>query len=114
MAPRRLRGDRALGRGLGEERPGWLDLQLDRPEVTQWVNERGIRLKPPDARLCHWGFYTRSGALAVYQAILRRRPGWDIAALRAVPGLAAQEPHWSRLLRGGGWPATGGGRIAVP
>ena len=112
FAPRRHRGERAIGRGLGAARADWLDLQLDRPEVTAWVNERGIRLKPPDARLCHWGFYTRSGALAVYQAILRRRPGWDIAALRAVPGLAAQEPRWSRLLRGaGGW-APGGGQVA--
>ena len=113
FAPRRGRGERAIGRGLGVERPDWLDLQLDRPEVTAWVNERGHRLRPPDARLCHWGFYTRAGALAVYQAILRRRPGWDIAGLRAVPGLAAQEPRWSRLLRGlrGSLPA--GGRVAL-
>ena len=113
FAPRRGRGERAIGRGLGDERPDWLDLQLDRPEVTAWVNERGIRLKPPDARLCHWGFYTRAGALAVYQAILRRRPGWDIAALRAVPGLAAQEPRWSRLLRGLGRSLPAGGRVAL-
>jgi hypothetical protein len=104
FAPRRHRDERAVGRGLAVARPDWLDLQLDRPEVTAWVNERGIRLKPPEARLCHWGFYTRSGALAVYQAILRRRPGWDIAALRAVPGLSAQEPRWSLLLRGLGRP----------
>jgi hypothetical protein len=100
FAPRRGRGERAVGRGLGEDRAGWLDLQLDRPEVTAWINERGIRLKPPEARLCHWGFYTRTGALGVYQAILRRRPGWDIDSLRAVPGLAAQEPRWSLLMRG--------------
>jgi hypothetical protein len=112
FAPRRGRGERAIGRGLGDTRPHWLDLQLDRPEVTAWVNERGIRLKPPDARLCHWGFYTRSGALAVYQAILRRRPGWDIEALRAVPGLAAQEPRWSRLVRGIAPWAPQGGRVA--
>jgi len=112
FAPRRGWGERAVGRGLGDERPHWLDLQLDRPEVTAWVNERGIRLKPPDARLCHWGFYTRSGALGVYKAILRRRPGWDIEALRAVPGLAAQEPRWSRLLRGIGPWSPDGGRIA--
>ena len=60
FAPRRGRSERAVGRGLGVERPAWLDLQLDRPEVTAWVNDRGIRLRPPDSRLCHWGFYTRA------------------------------------------------------
>ena len=112
FARRRGWEERAVGRGLGDERPHWLDLQLDRPDVTAWINERGIRLKPPESRLCHWGFYTRSGALAVYQAILRRRPGWDIEALRAVPGLAAQEPRWSRLVRGVGPWSPDGGRIA--
>lgn len=111
FAPRCGREERAVGRGLGAEHEAWLDLQLDHPEVTQWVNERGIRLKAPDARLCHWGFYTRSGALAVYREILRRRPGWDIAALRSVPGLAAQEPRWSRLL-GRMDPPLAGGQIA--
>ena len=112
FARRRGWEERAVGRGLGDERPHWLDLQLDRPDVTAWINERGIRLKPPESRLCHWGFYTRSGALAVYQAILRRRPGWDIEALRAVPSLAAQEPRWSRLVRGVGPWSPDGGRIA--
>ena len=86
------------GCGLGAQLPHWLDLQLDRAEVTAWINGLGIPLTAASARLCHWGFYTRGGALAVYQAILRRRPGWDIASLRAAPCFAAQEPRWSRLL----------------
>jgi hypothetical protein len=98
FAPRRARGERALGLGLGAAHPSWLDLQLDRAEVTLCVNGLGIPLTAASARLCHWGFYTRGGALAVYEAILRRRPGWDIASLRAVPCFAAQEPRWSRLL----------------
>jgi hypothetical protein len=98
FAPGRARGERALGLGLGAPLASWLDLQLDRAEVTQWVNGLGIPLHPASARLCHWGFYTRGGALAVYEAILRRRPGWEIASLRAVPCFAAQEPRWSRLL----------------
>lgn len=99
FAPRRTWGDRALGHGLPIERSCWFDLQLDRPEVTAWVNRRGIRLTPPEARLCHWAFYTRGGALSVYKAILWRHSGWDIPSLRAVPALAVQEPRWSRLLR---------------
>jgi hypothetical protein len=98
FAPRRHRRDRAVGRGLEDLPPGWIDLQLDSAAVTHWINARGIPLTPPAARLCHWSFYTREGALAVYQAILRRRPGWDVAALRAAPCLGVQEPRWSRLL----------------
>ncbi len=98
FAPRRGWGERAVGLGLRAQLPGWLDLQLDRAEVTAWVNAQGIPLTASNARLCHWGFYTRDGALGLYQAILRRRPGWDIASLRAAPCFAAQEPRWSRLL----------------
>ena len=86
------------GSGSARRSPQWLDLQLDRAEVTAWVNGLGIPLTAASARLCHWGFYTRGGALAVYEAILRRRPGWDIASLRAAPCFTEQEPRWSRLL----------------
>lgn len=96
FAPHR-RGERAIGLGLGAAPTSWLDLQLDRAEVTAWINAHGIALTPPRARLCHWSFYTRDGAMAVYQAILRRRPGWEVARLRAAC-LAEQEPRWSRLL----------------
>ena len=98
FAPRRGPGERALGLGIGASVPSWLDVQLDRAEVTAWVNGLGIPLTAASPRLSHWGFYTREGALAVYEAILRRRPGWDIASLRAVPCFAEQEPRWSRLL----------------
>ena len=98
FAPRRARGERALGLGLGVPLAQWLDLQLDHAEVTAWVNGLGIPLTAASARLCHWGFYTRGGALAIYEAILRRRPGWDIASLRAAPCFTEQEPRWSRLL----------------
>ncbi len=114
FAPRRHRGDRAIGAGLGVPHAAWLDLQLDRPEVTAWINAQGIPLTAPDARLCHWSFYTREGALAVYQAILRRRPGWDIAGLRGAACFGAQEPRWSRLIpRAGGWRCRGWPAISI-
>jgi len=97
FAPRRGWGERALGLGLADPPPFWVDLQLDRPEVAAWINARGIPLRPSATRLCHWSFYTRPGAFEVYQAILRRHPGWDVASLRAAPCLAAQEPRWSRF-----------------
>ncbi len=98
FAPRRTWGERAVGLGLAAKLPTCVDLQLDRAEVTAWINGLGIPLTPSSARLCHRGFYTRGGALAVYQAILRRRPGCDVAELRAAPCLAAQEPRWSRIV----------------
>jgi hypothetical protein len=97
FAPRTRWSERALGLGLAGGRPNWLDLQLDRAEVTAWLNARGIPLEPARARLCHRSFYTRRGAFALYRAILRRAPGWDLGTLRAEPVLAAQEPRWSRL-----------------
>ena len=101
FAPRRSRRERALGQGLGDDGlANWLDLQLDRPDVTAWINARGIPLIPGQRRLCHWSFYTRDGALGVYQAILRRRRGWDIASLKSAPCFAGQEPRWSRLVPG--------------
>jgi hypothetical protein len=98
FAPRRRRSDRALGIGLGARLSYWLDLQLDRPDVAAWANQNGVPLTPRRARLCHWSFYTRDGAFGLYQAILRRRPGWDVGSLAAVPCFAAQEPRWSRLV----------------
>jgi len=97
FAPRRAWSDRAIGLGLGANLPFWLDLQIDRSEVTQWINERGIPLTAAEARFCHWSFYIRRGAFELYRAILRRRPGWDIASLRRAPCFAAQEPRWSRV-----------------
>ncbi len=98
FAPRRGWGERAIGLGLTAHLPCWLDLQIDRADVTGWANGKGIPLTASNARLCHWSFYTRDGALALYKAILRRQPGWDIASLRGAACLAAQEPRWSRFL----------------
>ena len=110
FAPRPAGAGRALGAGLSDAPASWLDLQLDHPAVSAWINGQGIALSAPEARVCHWSFYTRPGAFAVYAAILARRPGWDVAALRRVACLAEQEPRWSRLLpRLGRAPGMGGG-----
>lgn len=97
FAPRRSWSDRAIGLGLGASLPFWLDLQIDRADVTAWINERGIPLTAAQARFCHWSFYTRRGAFELYRAILRRQPGWDVASLRHASCFAGQEPRWSRV-----------------
>jgi hypothetical protein len=98
FAPAPRPGDFALGAGLPDPPPRWIDIQIDHPEALAWMNARGIPLQPPAARNCHWSFYTQPGAFALYRAILRRRPGWDVASLRAQPALSLHAPRWSRLL----------------
>ena len=73
----------------------WLDLQLDRPDVTDWINDRGIPLTAPDARSATGGSTPASGALGIYQAILRRHPGWDIATLRGRRASGRRSPAGS-------------------
>lgn len=100
FAPRRRWSDRAVGLGPVRDLPQWLDIQIDRQDVTAWINAQGVRLRPSEVRFCHWSFYTRAGAFDLYQAILRRRPGWDIASLRAAPCFVRQEPRWSGFRSG--------------
>lgn len=83
-APRpRDRRPRALGRaGLSGRRPGWIDLDLDDPELGAWLSDRGHELAPP-RRVCHWSFYARPGVMALWRAVLRERAIWSIPSLRA-------------------------------
>ncbi len=104
-APRRGVRGRSLGCGLRGEEPGWLDIQIDRQAVTAWFQFQGLKLQQAP-RLCHWSFYTRDGTLAVYQAILRRRPGWDVETLRRQACFRGQDRRWSRLLPAIGLPWT--------
>ena len=117
FAPRRSRGERALGQGLGAPLAQWLDLQLDSAEVTAWINALGIPLIPAQRRLCHWSFYTRDGALGVYQAILRRRRGWDIASLAPPPASRRRSragAGWCRAARRSPRPPRGIGEMSHP
>ncbi|MEM9199547.1 MAG: alpha/beta hydrolase [Pseudomonadota bacterium] len=87
--------DQVLSRGV--DAPDWFSLQLDAPHVMGWAAARGIALEPAARAVCHWSFYTRPGALALYGRILRDRAAWSVAALRRAPALAAHEPRWTRL-----------------
>ncbi len=95
-----LPGPRRIGigaRGLGADRGNWLAVQLDRAGTTDWLAERGATIEGAPRRACHWGVYNRPGALDLYSAMLRDRPRWSIAAMRAAGVPEDMEPRWCRL-----------------
>lgn len=91
-------GDRPLGaEGLGRAHPAWLDIQLDHPATMAWLAARGHALTRSAETISHWHFYADPGAMAFYRAVLRRRPGYDLATLAEI-GLGRWiAPRWSRL-----------------
>ncbi len=94
----------SLGRaGLGERRPRWIDLAFDDPGFAPWAAAQGLPLAPAGAGPCHWSFYARPGAMALHRAILDRRPGLDVAQMRA-SGAPALTPRARRSLFGGRLP----------
>ena len=103
-------GQRPLSHGLGRHLACAVDLALDRPETGVLVGRRGVSLSPGLRRVCHWGFYTRPGALETYAAILRERHNWTVPALKAEAGAIAPAPRWSLLLPRPRWgPPDAGG-----
>lgn len=82
--------------GLGRDREGWLDLQLDSAALHDWLARRGVEIGGGVRRACHWGVYNRPGAMAFYSAILRDRPRWAIPALREAGIPNHLEERWAR------------------
>lgn len=88
--------DTAIGQGLRQEMPNWLDVQIDQPATLAALARLGHRLPPAPARICHWSPYLRPGAFGLYRALLEG--GLSAQVLRANLPMAA-DPRWSRL-----WP----------
>ena len=107
FAPRRGWGERAVGLGLRAPRSlCWLDLQLDRAEVTAWIIALGVPLTAAErAALPLELLHSRRGPRglpgdpAPPAGLGHRQP-----ARR--PRFAAQEPRWSRLCRAASAPAA--------
>ena len=99
--------------GLGRDREDWLDIQLDSPELLDWLRPRGVEIGGGARRACHWGVYNRPGALDLYARILRDRSNWSIAALRAAGMPMSVEPRWSRWPRLRPWAAPQGREAAT-
>jgi hypothetical protein len=78
------------GTPLGNGQPGWIDLDLARPELRNWARETfGVELRaelPGD--LNHWVYFTDPGNTAFLTRLLRGGESEvGLAALRAVPGI---------------------------
>ncbi len=88
----RAGGDRALGRGLPDAPPNWLDLPLDCPDTRAGLARLGHRVAAPALPVCHWSGYLRPGAFPLYRALLTDRDRLTLPRLRAcLPG-PAQDP----------------------
>lgn len=88
--------DTAIGQGLRQQVPNWLDVQMDQPATLTALARLGHPLPPAPARICHWSPYLRPGAFGLYRALLAG--GLSAQVLRtALPERV--DPRWSRL-----WP----------
>ncbi|MEM6972176.1 MAG: hypothetical protein AAF577_05160 [Pseudomonadota bacterium] len=77
--------------GLEQNRAGWVDIQLDDPEVAKWFRKKGGYEISGDntsslfAVLDHWIHYTWPDNMRVYNDILRDRGAWSLDVLKQEP-----------------------------
>ena len=87
------------GSGCAAALPHWLDLQLDRADVTAWINAQGIPLTARErAALPLELLHPRRRARGLPGDPAPPARAGTSPSLRAAPCFAAQEPRWSRLL----------------
>lgn len=85
--------DTAIGQGLGQDLPNWLDLQFDHPMTLRKLRRLGYPLPHPPRRICHWSLCIRPGVFALYRALIEDKiPLEDLAT--------PQAPRWNRLMAG--------------
>ncbi len=81
----------ALGQGLGQTAPNWLEMRVDQPATLFGLASLGHRVAPPGPRICHWSGYLRAGLFPLYQVLLRDPERLALADLRvAVPDTGPQ------------------------
>ncbi len=96
----RAGGDRALGRGLPDAPPNWLDLPLDCPDTRASLARLGHRVAAPALPVCHWSGYLRPGAFPLYRALLADRDRLTLPRLRACLPCDAPDPAHALALAG--------------
>lgn len=82
LAPRKKRGDIAIGRGYDGPHHRWLNVATDDASTLQALSVRGVGLGRSQARITHSGFYTRPGMFGFYQSLIRDREKWSLRDLR--------------------------------
>lgn len=88
---------RALGFGLDQPRPNWVDLQIDDAATLGFLARLGFSIDGAASRACHWSPYLRAGLFEVWRTALCTP--WALP----LPLLAMARPdrparRWSRLL----------------
>lgn len=87
----------ALGLGLREPHPNWIDIQLDDLETLRMLASLGFPMNSQAARMSHWSPYLREGVFDFYRTALFQPWALPLNLLRRrLPG--AIQPRWSRLL----------------
>lgn len=95
-------GHNGLDIELDDDKRGvdhWIDLQIDRRALQDWMEDRHeitVSGDRPGTMWDHWYYYTHRGNMALYTNILRQRDEWAIPALRerGVPE-GVPKPWWS-------------------
>ena len=82
-------------RGLGRRAPGWIDVQIDHPQMAPWLRREGVAPAGAGRFCCHGAFYTRPGIAALHRRILDYR--WTGDDLRRHGAVEALEPRWARF-----------------
>jgi len=88
---------RALGAGLLEPHPDWLDIQIDHTPTLVALADLGHRIPLPSRRICHWSGYLRPGLFGFYSDLIRKPEALPLTLLKATLP-EGRDPRWSRLL----------------
>lgn len=88
----------ALGFGLAQPHPNWLDVQIDDPDTLGALSALGFPMDSRALRMSHWSPYLRRGVFDFYRTALRQPWALPLSLLRNhLPQRPA--PRWSRLLQ---------------
>ena len=73
----------ALGRGLAQAAPNWIDIQIDDEATLRGLETLGFAVQPVDWRPSHWSPYLRDGVFDFYRAALRTPRALPLSLLRS-------------------------------
>nr|WP_111297881.1 alpha/beta fold hydrolase [Paracoccus saliphilus] len=97
---------RAVGCGLSQARPNWVDLQIDHAATLDALAELGFPTGRRSRLMSHWTTFHRDGLFDLYRTALCHPWALPLGLLRLhLP--ERPQPRWSRLLAGpAAWDAS--------